>query len=133
MGSRRVNLIIVAVVLALLAGSFYVITTKETKLGLDLSGGTQLIYEAEPTAQNPTVDGEDIDRVIDIFRDRVDALGVAEPEFAQVGENQGQASLPDGTAAAPAEQGKFEQFPGWLHSFLVTDIVIGIGQIVCGP
>ena len=48
------------------------------------------------------VDGEDIDRVIDIFRDRVDALGVAEPEFAQVGDDSVQASLPDVTDAARA-------------------------------
>ena len=102
MGSRRVNLIIVAVVLALLAGSLYVIFEKPTKLGLDLSGGTQLIYEANPTPENPVVDGEDIDRVIDIFRDRVDALGVSEPEFAQVGANSVQASLPDVTDAARA-------------------------------
>ena len=62
---------------------------KPTKLGLDLSGGTQLIYEAKPTPENPVVDGEDIDRVIDIIRDRVDALGVSEPEFAQVGSQLG--------------------------------------------
>jgi preprotein translocase subunit SecF len=41
MGSRRVNISIIVLVLALLAGSFYVIFTKPTKLGLDLSGGTQ--------------------------------------------------------------------------------------------
>ena len=28
---------------------------KETKLGLDLQGGVQLVYEARPTKQQPTV------------------------------------------------------------------------------
>ena len=95
MGSRRVNLIIVSFVLALVAGSLYIVMTKETKLGLDLSGGTQLIYQGEPNAANPTVDGEDIDRSIEIIRDRVDALGVSEPEIAPLGTDQVQISLPD--------------------------------------
>ncbi len=94
MGSRRVNLVIVAIVVALLAGSAYVIATKATKLGLDLSGGTQLIYQGEPTPQNPEVQGDDIDRAIEIIRDRIDAFGVSEPEIAPLGETQIQVSLP---------------------------------------
>ena len=95
MGSRRVNLFVIGLVLALLAGSAYAIGTKETKLGLDLSGGTQLIYEGEATPQNPEVSGDDIERAIEIIRDRVDALGVSEPEIARLGERQIQISLPD--------------------------------------
>jgi SecD/SecF fusion protein len=97
MGSRRVNLLVILLVLAMLVGSAIVIATKSTKLGLDLSGGTQLIYQGEPSAQNPVVDGADIDRAIEIIRDRVDALGVAEPEIAPLGETQVQVSLPNVT------------------------------------
>ena len=95
MGTRRANIIIVAVILTLLAGSIYVIATKPTKKGLDLSGGTQLIYQGEPSADNPTIDGSDIDRAIEIIRDRVDALGVSEPEIAPLGTDQIQISLPN--------------------------------------
>ncbi len=95
MGSRRLNLFIVSFVLALVAGSLYIVTAKETKLGLDLSGGTQLIYQGTPNAANPVVDGEDIDRSIEIIRDRVDALGVSEPEIAPLGTDSIQISLPD--------------------------------------
>jgi SecD/SecF fusion protein len=95
MGSRRTNIIIVSLILVLLAGSLYVIFTKPTKLGLDLSGGTQLIYQGEPSPENPTVDQEDIDRAIEIIRDRVDALGVSEPEIAPLGTDQIQISLPN--------------------------------------
>ena len=35
--------------------------TRDTKLGLDLQGGVQLIYEGEPTAQQPTVTQEALD------------------------------------------------------------------------
>jgi SecD/SecF fusion protein len=95
MGSRRSNIIIVSLILVMLAGSLYVIATKPTKKGLDLSGGTQLIYQGEPSAENPTVDQEDIDRAIEIIRDRVDALGVSEPEIAPLGTDQVQISLPN--------------------------------------
>src|SRR6188472_656113 len=95
MGSRRTNILIIALILLLLAGSILVIVTKPTKLGLDLSGGTQLIYQGEPSAENPTVDQEDIDRAIEIIRDRVDALGVSEPEIAPLGTDQVQISLPN--------------------------------------
>lgn len=95
MGSRRSNIIIVSLILVLLAGSLYVIFTKPTKRGLDLSGGIQLIYQGQPSAENPTVDQEDIDRAIEIIRDRVDALGVSEPEIAPLGTDQVQISLPN--------------------------------------
>jgi SecD/SecF fusion protein len=95
MGSRRTNISIVAVILVILAGSLYVIATKPTKLGLDLSGGTQLIYQGLPSADNPEVGTDDIDRAIEIIRDRVDALGVSEPEIAPLGTDQVQISLPN--------------------------------------
>ncbi len=102
MGSRRVNISIIVAVLAMLAGSAYLIATKSTKLGLDLSGGTQLIYEGQPSPQNPVVDGEDIDNTIQIMRERVDALGVSEPEIAPLGTTQIQISLPAVTDAQRA-------------------------------
>ena len=51
MGKRRNNLIILTLVLGLLAASIYVITDKKTVLGLDLQGGTELVYQARPTPQ----------------------------------------------------------------------------------
>ena len=95
MGSRRLNLFVVLFVVGLLLGSGIVIATKPTKLGLDLAGGTQLVYEAEPTPQVPEPTGEDIERAIEIVRDRVDTLGVAEPEISRLGEVQLQVNLPD--------------------------------------
>ncbi len=95
MGSRRLNISIIVVVLALLAGSLWAIFTKPVKLGLDLSGGTQLVYQAQPNAQNPQIDESDINRSIEIIRDRVDAFGVSEPEISQVGQDGIQVGLPD--------------------------------------
>lgn len=95
MGSRRTNILIIALILAMLAGSLAIIFTKPTKLGLDLRGGVQLVYQAVPSPEVPEPSREDIDRTIEIMRDRVDALGVSEPEIAPLGQDQVQVSLPD--------------------------------------
>jgi SecD/SecF fusion protein len=95
MGSRRRSTIVLALVLLLLAGSAWAIANKPTVLGLDLQGGTELVYEAIPTPQNPDIDADDMDRAIEIVRTRVDAFGVAEPEITQVGETQIAVSLPN--------------------------------------
>src|SRR5918996_2412094 len=95
MGSRRRNLFVLVLVLALLVGSALVISSKKTVLGLDLRGGTELVYQGQPTPQVPEVGTEEIDRSIEIIRDRVDAFGVAEPEINRIGEDQIEVGLPD--------------------------------------
>ena len=71
------------------------ITTKPTVLGLDLQGGTELVYQGRPTPQVPEVTPEDIDRAIEIIRERVDSLGVSEPEISRVGRDQIEVGLPN--------------------------------------
>jgi SecD/SecF fusion protein len=72
-----------------------VIAAKKTTLGLDLKGGTELIYQGRPTPQNPEIQGDDIDRAIEIIRKRTDSLGVAEPEISRIGEDSIRVGLPD--------------------------------------
>jgi SecD/SecF fusion protein len=95
MGSRRRNLFILAFVLGLTLASLAVIKSKDTKLGLDLSGGTELIYQGRPTPQNPEIQGDDMDRSIEIIRERTDTLGVAEPEISRLGTDSVRVGLPD--------------------------------------
>ena len=59
--------------------------TSSTKLGLDLKGGVELVYQGQPTGQVEEVTGEDIDRSIEIIRERIDQLGVSEPEVSRLG------------------------------------------------
>ena len=94
MNDRRRNIFVLTTVVALLIGSLVVIFTKPTKLGLDLQGGVQLVYEARPTKQQPKINQESLDRALDIMRDRVDSLGVAEPELQRSGSDQIEVSLP---------------------------------------
>jgi len=102
MGRRRRHVFVLAFVLGLIAASAVVIGTMSTKLGLDLKGGVELIYQGTPTSQVEEVSTEDIDRSIDIIRERVDELGVSEPEVSRLGLDQISVSLPDVTNAQRA-------------------------------
>jgi SecD/SecF fusion protein len=104
MTERHRSLFVLLLVLGLIAASLAVLNQRDTKLGLDLQGGVQLVYEAEPTAQQPTVTPEALQRALDIMRERVDALGVSEPELLQSGRNQIEVSLPGVENAERAAQ-----------------------------
>ncbi len=102
MRKRRGNLLVLAFVLGLIIVSALVVSQKPTKLGLDLKGGTELVYQGTPTGQVKTVTGEDIERSVSIIRERVDELGVAEPEVSRLGTTEISVSLPDVTNAQRA-------------------------------
>ena len=52
------------------------------ELGLDLQGGVSVVL-----APTKSASGEQLDEAVDIIRQRVDALGVAEPDITRQGEN----------------------------------------------
>jgi SecD/SecF fusion protein len=101
MTDRRRNILILVLVGALLAGAAVALATKPTRLGLDLKGGVELVYEAKPTNTTQVTD-DSVTRAIDIMRQRVDALGVSEPEIQQSGKEQIVVSLPNVTNAPEA-------------------------------
>src|SRR3954470_23159204 len=94
MSDRRRSLLILLLVFGLVAASAVIIATKKTKLGLDLQGGVQLVYQGQPTPQQPTVDQQALDRALQIMRQRVDAFGVSEPELQLLGSKQIEVNLP---------------------------------------
>ena len=55
MTDRQRHGLILLLVAGLIAASFALIATKKTRLGLDLKGGVELVYQAEPT---PRVAGQ---------------------------------------------------------------------------
>jgi SecD/SecF fusion protein len=103
MTDRRRNALILLIVAGLIAGSLAVIATKKTRLGLDLKGGVELVYQAKPTAQSK-VDAESLNRAIDIMRKRVDKLGVSQPEIQRSGADEINVALPNVSNSARAEQ-----------------------------
>jgi SecD/SecF fusion protein len=95
MSDRQRNAFILLLVLGLLAASAAIIATKKTVLGLDLKGGVELVYEGSPTAQTKTVNQDALQRAVDIMRQRVDQLGVSEPEIQTSGGKQISVGLPN--------------------------------------
>src|SRR3989440_7251251 len=111
MTDRRRNGFILLLVLGLILGSLAVIAgvpgaakPRKTRLGLDLKGGVELVYQGQPTPQTPVVSQDALKRAVDIMRQRVDQLGVAEPEIQTSGGNQISVGLPDVKDTARAEK-----------------------------
>ena len=105
--TRRAALIVVALVIAALVGvAAMAIPSSPLKqdvtLGLDLQGGLEVTLKAVPP-KDRELTSEDLDRSVSIMRDRVDRLGVAEPEIRKQGDDQITIQLPgvkDPAAAA---------------------------------
>src|SRR5215204_1671889 len=92
MGSRRNNLIVLALVVVLLGVAAYFIfidqpVTKSTQLGLDLQGGVSAQLEGSQTGGGK-VTREEMVQAADLIRQRIDRLGVAEPDVRVQSENQ---------------------------------------------
>src|SRR5215210_4775873 len=92
MGSRRNNLIVLALVVVLLGVAAYFIfidepVTRSTQLGLDLQGGVSAQLEGSQTGGGKVTRDEMV-QAADLIRQRIDRLGVAEPDVRVQSENQ---------------------------------------------
>src|ERR671934_2610336 len=92
MTNRRNHLILVALLLAALAGVALMgipgsPAHKKVTLGLDLKGGLEVILKAVPP-KGHKLTSSDLDRSVSIMRNRVDKLGVSEPEIRKQGSDQ---------------------------------------------
>jgi SecD/SecF fusion protein len=130
MTDRRRNTFILLIVVGLVAASAAMIATKKTRLGLELKGGVELVYQGKPTAQSK-VTPESLERAINIMRTRVDQLGVAQPEIQRSGPDEIDVALPEVKNATRAQEevGKTAQlqFYDWETS------VIGANGQPAGP
>jgi SecD/SecF fusion protein len=102
MTDRRRNTFVLLIVLLLIGLAVVTIVAKKTRLGLDLKGGVELVYQGKPTAQSK-VDAESLNRAIDIMRKRVDQLGVAQPEIQRSGPDEIDVALPNVSNASRAQ------------------------------
>src|SRR4051794_21834607 len=104
MSERRRSIFVLLIVVALIGGSIAAVVAKPTILGLDLQGGVQLVYKAEPTKQQPTIDADAMQRSIDLMQQRVNEFGVSEAELLQSGPDQIEVNLPGVKDAERAAQ-----------------------------
>lgn len=65
----------------------------QPRLGLDLKGGTSLVYEAKPN-KGTTLDSGVLAKTVEKMRERVDKLGVSEPEITTQGASNVVVQLP---------------------------------------
>jgi preprotein translocase subunit SecD len=92
MGSRRNNLIVLALVVVLLGVAAYFIfidqpVTESTQLGLDLQGGVSAQLEGSQTGGGK-VTRQEMEQSAELIRQRIDRLGVTEPDVRVQSENQ---------------------------------------------
>ncbi|CAN5764348.1 hypothetical protein BH24ACT18_BH24ACT18_08000 [soil metagenome] len=92
MGSTRNNLIVLGLVVVLLGVAAYLIflrqpVTESTQLGLDLQGGVSAQLRGSQTGGGD-VSREEMEQASDLIRQRIDRLGVAEPDVRVQGEDQ---------------------------------------------
>ncbi len=95
MSSMQKNVIVLAFVAVLIAVSLYFIYPPgtSTNLGLDLQGGLAVLLEAQDSAKAPRSE-ESMKQAITIIEDRVNGLGVAEPEIQRQGQWKVSVQLP---------------------------------------
>jgi len=98
MGSQRNNLIILGLVVVLIGAAAYMIFLRQpvsqaTQLGLDLSGGVSATLRGSQS-NGSAVTREEMEQAAEQIRQRVDALGVAEPEIRVQGNDQVVVNIP---------------------------------------
>ncbi len=61
---------------------------KEIKLGLDLQGGFEVLYEVQPAHEGDNIDDEALKSTVTALNQRINVIGVSEPNIAIEGDNR---------------------------------------------
>jgi SecD/SecF fusion protein len=135
--SRRSHLTLVAlIVLALVGVAFLAVpgspAHRGVKKGLDLQGGLEVVLKAQPP-KGHKLQKSDLDRSVEIMRERVDKLGVASPEIREQSPDQIVIELagvhdPEKAAAIIGKTAQLELYD--LVPALVSPSVTASGQVV---
>jgi SecD/SecF fusion protein len=83
----RRHLVILAAIVAAAGGVVALALFRTPTLGLDLQGGLEVVLQAR-APQGREITQEDIDRSIEIMRERIDKIGVSEPVITRQGSDQ---------------------------------------------
>ena len=69
--------------------------SEDITFGLDIRGGISVLLEAVPSEEVPEINDDAMTRAVAILSQRVNALGVVEPEVVREGERRIRISLPE--------------------------------------
>ena len=90
---KNINQLRLLAILAVVGISVYLIMKLPITLGLDLQGGTRLVFEGLET-EKIKVSDDAMSGVVAVIRNRIDALGVTEPTIQRKGKDQVIVELP---------------------------------------
>lgn len=132
MNRLRNNLVILGLVAVLLAVAVYFIFVRQpvseaTQLGLDLEGGVRVQLQGFKNDESQ-VTNDEMARAIEVIRQRVDSLGVTEPEIRQQGDDQALVDIPGITDSDQAVEiiGRTAQLG--FHQVIASDGQQGVPQ-----
>lgn len=97
MGKRYNYLVALLAIIAALGGIIYFTLqplTGSIVLGLDISGGISVLLEAVESEGSAKIDDDAMNRAVAIISNRVNSLGVAEPQIYREGGNRIRVALP---------------------------------------
>jgi len=90
---KNINQLRILILLAVIGASIFILMRMPLNLGLDLQGGTRLVFEGVDT-EKVKVSDDSMAGVVAVIRGRIDALGVAEPVIQRKGKSQVIVELP---------------------------------------
>src|SRR4030042_6108541 len=110
--ARRNNLVFMGVLTIFILALFVLFPVEKGKLfgrgirlGLDLQGGTRIVYQADLSAVNPSDVAGAIDGAIAVLENRINPLGVTESSVRKMGTDQILVEVP-GKSLTDAEKEK---------------------------
>ncbi|GEM00565.1 SecD/SecF fusion protein [Halolactibacillus halophilus] len=79
--NRIIGFFIVLVTLIAVISTTVFGISEDVKLGLELQGGVEILYDVEPLDDTQEITDDMLDATVESLRQRVDVLGVSEPSF----------------------------------------------------
>lgn len=86
--SRIVAFFLLLILFASVIGATTNQITKNIKLGLDLQGGFEVLYEVKPAKKGDVIDKQALVNTVNALNKRVNVLGVSEPNIQIEGDNR---------------------------------------------
>ncbi|MCX5750637.1 MAG: protein translocase subunit SecD [Candidatus Saganbacteria bacterium] len=91
---KNINQLRILLILGIVILSVFIFIKLPINLGLDLQGGSRIVFEGIPTIKVQQVNEDAMDGVVAVIRNRIDALGVSEPLVQRKGKTQVIVELP---------------------------------------